>query len=323
MDPINSNVLYYGTNRVYRTVDGANQWQPISGDLTDGFASRPYLGTITTIAVAPSNSNVIYAGTDDSHVWVTADLGQTWTEISAALPYRWVTRVAVDPTDARIACVTFSGLKWNSPQPHVFRTADIGKTWEDISNNLPDAPVNVIVVDPIYTNMLYVGADVGAFYSRDYGKNWSPLGEGLPVVSVYDLVVHPKLRRLAAGTHGRSMYTLDLSPLTEAETPITENNQLPGSPVLAQNYPNPFSISSAAETTIGYMLSSESEVEVAIHDVLGHKIKTLVQHTQPRGEYTVTWDGTATNGDKVANGVYLIRLRASLFERTRKILVLK
>ncbi len=323
MDPNNNNVLYYGTNRVYRTVDGANQWQSISGDLTDGFESRPYLGTITTIAVAPSNSNVIYAGTDDSHVWVTTDLGQSWTEISAALPYRWVTRVAVDPTNAAITYVTFSGLKWYSPQSHVFRTADMGKTWEDISNNLPDAPVNVIVVDPIYPNILYVGADVGAFYSRDYGKNWLPLGEGMPVVSVYDIVVHPKLRRLAAGTHGRSMYTLDLSLLTEVDTPITENDQAPASLVLAQNYPNPFSISSAAATAIRYLLPSASEVEVTIHDVLGQKIKTLVQRSQSRGEYTVTWDGTAASGAKVANGLYLIRLRASRFERTRKILVLR
>ncbi|MGH7452345.1 MAG: VPS10 domain-containing protein, partial [bacterium] len=323
MDPNDNNVLYYGTNRVYRTVDGANQWQPISGDLTDGFESRPYLGTITTIVVAPSNPNVIYAGTDDSHVWVTTDLGQNWTEISAALPYRWVTRVTVDPTDARIAYVTFSGLKWNSPQPHVFRTSDLGKTWEDISNNLPDAPVNVIAVDPIYPNILYLGADVGAFYSRDYGKNWEPLGAGMPVVSVYDIVVHPKLRRLAAGTHGRSMYTLDLSPLTEIDMPITENGEQPDSPALAQNYPNPFSISSAAVTTIRYLLPSASEVEVTIHDVLGQKIKTLVQRSQPRGEYTVTWDGTAASGVKAATGLYLIRLRASLFERTRKIVVLR
>ncbi|MCI0698748.1 T9SS type A sorting domain-containing protein [candidate division KSB1 bacterium] len=323
MDPSKSNVLYYGTNRVYRTVDGADHWQPISDDLTDGFESQPYLGTITAIAVAPNNPNVIYAGTDDSHIWVTADLGKTWVEISAMLPHRWVTRVAVDPTDAAIAYATFSGLKWYSPQSHVFRTADMGKTWEDISNNLPDAPVNVIVVDPIYPNMLYVGADVGAFYSRDYGKNWSPLGEGMPVVSVYDIVVHPKLRRLAAGTHGRSMYTLDLSPLTEVGVPIAENSQLPNSPALAQNYPNPFSISSATATTIRYLLPNESDVEVTIHDVLGQKIKTLVQRSQPRGEYTVTWDGTAAASVKVANGLYFVRLRASLFERTRKILVLR
>ncbi len=323
MDPTDSNVLYYGTNRVYRTVDGADQWQPISSDLTDGLASQPYLGTITTIAVAPSNPNVIYTGTDDSHVWVTTDLGQSWTEVSTVLPYRWVTRIAVDPTTAAIAYVTFSGLKWYSPQSHVFRTADMGKTWEDISNNLPDAPVNVIVVDPIYPNMLYVGTDVGAFYSRDVGKNWEPLGAGMPVVSIYDIVVHSKLRRLAAGTHGRSMYTLDLSPLTGVETPFTENNQPPGSPVLAQNYPNPFSLSSAAVTTIRYLLPNESEVVVTIHDVLGQKIKTLVQRSQPHGEYTVTWDGTAASGAKVANGLYLIRLRASLVEQTRKILVLR
>jgi photosystem II stability/assembly factor-like uncharacterized protein len=322
MAPNNSQVLYYGTNRVYRTANGANFWKPISNNLSAGEPGSR-LGKVTTIAVAPSNSGVIYVGTDDSNVWVTADTGKTWKEISAPLPYRWVTRVAVDPTNAAIAYVTFSGLKWDSPQPHVFRTTNMGKTWEDLSNNLPDAPVNVIVVDPIYPNMLYVGTDVGVFYSRDYGKHWESLGAGMPVVSVYDVVVHPQLRRLAAGTHGRSMYTLDLSPLTEVDMPITENNQLPSSTVLAQNYPNPFSLSSAAATTIRYLLPNASEVEVSIHDVLGQKIKTLVQRSQPRGEYTVTWDGTSASGAKAANGLYLIRLRTALFERTRKIVVLR
>ena len=95
MDPNNSNILYYGTNYLYRTTNGADNWTKISPQLTDYNGGR--LGTLTTMAVAPSNSNVIYVGTDDSHVWVSSDNGTTWNEISDGLPIRWVTRVAVDP----------------------------------------------------------------------------------------------------------------------------------------------------------------------------------------------------------------------------------
>ena len=123
MDPNNNNILYYGTNFLYRTTNGAGNWTKISPQLTDWVQGRR-LGTLTTIAVAPTNSNVIYVGTDDSHIWVSSDNGSNWTEISAGLPERWVTRVAVDPTNENIVYATFNGLKWRDPQPHVFRSTN-------------------------------------------------------------------------------------------------------------------------------------------------------------------------------------------------------
>ncbi|MBN1348564.1 T9SS type A sorting domain-containing protein [candidate division KSB1 bacterium] len=212
MDPNNHNVLYYGTNRVYRTTNAAGWWSSISPILTKQLENSG-LGTVTTIAVAPSNSSVIYAGTDDGNVWVSDDGCSSWQDITAGLPYRWVTRVAVDPTNPSIAYVTFSGLKWKSPQPHVFRTETMGQSWQDISGNLPDAPVNVILVDPAAPNYLYIGSDVGCFFSANSGQHWDVLGQGLPVVPVYSMDMHKTLRQLAVGTYGRSMYRIDLEAL--------------------------------------------------------------------------------------------------------------
>ena len=216
MDPNDSDVLYYGTDRVYRSTNGAASWQPISPDLTKQLPDNR-LGTVTTIAVAPGNSNVIYAGTDDGNVWVTDDYGEEWRDITGDLPLRWVTRVAVDPTDASTAYVTFSGLKWKSAQPHVFSTQNMGTDWHDISSNLPDAPVNTILVDPVYSNLLYLGNDVGCFYSSDHGAYWRPLGTGIPIVPVYSMAIHNTLRILAIGTHGRSMYVANLDQLVPVE----------------------------------------------------------------------------------------------------------
>lgn len=318
MDPNDSRVLYYGTNRVYRTDNGAASWYAISDNLSDGTADS-YLGTMTTIAVAPSNSGVIYAGTDDSHVWVTADTGATWTDISAALPFRWVTRVAVDPNDEMIAYVTFSGLKWNSPQPHVFRTTDMGSSWEDISSNLPDAPVNTIVVDPSFPDNLYVGTDVGAYHSTDAGQSWAPLGQGMPTVSVYDLFIHPTLRQMVAGTHGRSMYKIDLVPLTDVREAAGEGPAWPSSPRLFHNYPNPFN----PETTIKYQLPMTANVKLEIFNLLGQKVSTLVDRKQSAGFHSARWDGRNEAGAPVSSGVYLYRVEVGEFVQTRKLTLLR
>jgi photosystem II stability/assembly factor-like uncharacterized protein len=133
MDPIFTNVLYYGANRLYRSTDRAENWTVISPDLSNGPGSGnlPF-GTITSIAAAQSNSNYIYAGTDDGNVWVTKNLGGSWNNISGSLPQRWVTRVAVDHQNEDIAYVTFSGYRWGDYLSHIYKTTDAGQNWQDI-----------------------------------------------------------------------------------------------------------------------------------------------------------------------------------------------
>lgn len=207
MDPINSNVLYYGSNRLYKTLDGAENWSAISGDLTNGPDSGNLtFGTITTIDVARRDSRVIYVGTDDANVWVTTDGGGNWNNISADLPDRWVTRVAADPYAPGTAIVTFSGFKEGSNLPHIFRTTDFGQTWGNLHGNLPDAPINDVIIDPHDDSTLYIATDFGVFTTADLGQTWEPLGTGMPIVPVNDLVFHTRTRTLVAGTHGRSMY---------------------------------------------------------------------------------------------------------------------
>ena len=207
MDPVDHNTLYYGSHRLYKTTNGGAWWDPISGDLTNGPgpANLTY-GTITTIAVAPSNTQVIYVGTDDVNVWVTTNGGGNWTSINAGLPDRWVTRVAVDPYDESIAYVTHSGHDISGTLPHIYRTTNYGSSWQSISSNLPEGPINDVIVDPMNPSVLYVGSDVGVYVTEDLGGNWAPLGTGLPVTTVHNLAFHEPTRKLVAGTHGRSMF---------------------------------------------------------------------------------------------------------------------
>lgn len=316
MDPNDANTLYYGTDRVYRTTNGAGIWMAISPDLTDGIPGTR-LGTVTTIAVAPSNSNVIYAGTDDSHVWVSTNYGTDWNDISAVLPYRWVTRVIVDPSDENIIYVTFSGLKWYDPQPHVFRSSNMGLNWQDISSNLPDAPVNAFAVDNNNPSWLYLGNDVGMYVSSNTGQSWEFLGEGFPIVTVGDIKIHPTSNYLVAGSYGRSMYKIDLDLFTGIDTEQIEI--IADNYVLEQNYPNPFNPSTRIKYSIPNVVTRDRvSVQINVYDILGNEITTLVNEEKPAGEYEIEF-----SGDGLASGVYLYTLQAGDFIKTNKMILLR
>jgi photosystem II stability/assembly factor-like uncharacterized protein len=213
-DPNNPQILYYGANRLYKTTNRALSWQAISPDLSNGEGSGSVVyGTITTIAVASSNSQVIYVGTDDGNVWQTSNGGSSWNNISAGLPLRWVTRVAVDPYDEQVVYVALSGYRYDSYQPHVFRSPDAGGTWFDISGNLPEAPANDLIIDPALDSTLYLATDFGVFVTRDLGEFWSMLGDNLPNVPIVDVDFHQLTRTLIAATYGRSMYSFDVGQL--------------------------------------------------------------------------------------------------------------
>jgi photosystem II stability/assembly factor-like uncharacterized protein len=216
-NPQNPKSLYFGTNKLYKTVNRANHWNAISDDLTNGYSnSNVTYGTIVTVAASPVDTNIILAGTDDGNVWVTQNNGGNWTNVSDSLPDRWVTRVVCDPNDQNTAYVTLSGYKFYDNMAHVYRTTDLGQTWQSISGNLPDIPCNDLIVDPDDDSTLYLATDAGVFYSTDLGDNWFVLGYDLPTVPITDLVFHEPTRKLVAATYGRSMYTLDLSVFTNA-----------------------------------------------------------------------------------------------------------
>jgi photosystem II stability/assembly factor-like uncharacterized protein len=214
MDPSNHNTLYYGTYRLYKTTNAAGSWTAISSDLTDGVSGGNLIfNTITTIAAAPTDGQVVYVGTDDGNVWVTQNGGSSWTAINGSLPDRWITRVAVSPQNAGICYVTLSGYRIGEPLPHVFRSTNYGAAWTDISGNLPEAPVNCIIEDAQDPQQLFIASDVGVYYTANLGASWLPLGGNLPICGIMDLKLHDPTRKIVAGTHGRSMYKAILDSL--------------------------------------------------------------------------------------------------------------
>ncbi len=212
MNPLNPNSLYYGANRLYKSTNRAVNWSVISNDLTNGAGSgNQTFGTITTISVSPADTNIIYVGTDDANVWLSSNNGENWMKISDDLPQRWISRVVADPLDAQVAYVCLSGYRENEYMPHIYKTDDNGLSWIDVSEGLPEAPVNDLVIDPDNTNRLIVATDVGVFYKDEENPMWLGLANGIPLILVTDLSFHAPTNKLVAATYGRSMYTLEFT----------------------------------------------------------------------------------------------------------------
>jgi photosystem II stability/assembly factor-like uncharacterized protein len=252
IDPLHHETLYFGTYRVYQTTNGAGLWTPISGDLTGTSGN----GTLNTIAVARTDPNTIYTGSSDARVHVTRNAlaTVTWTDVSGAtnttLPNRNVTWIAVDPTIATTAYAGFSGFTgYGDKLGHIFKTTNAGGSWTDVSGDLPNTPVNAILVDPDAPETIFIGTDVGAFYTTTGGTSWSALGTGLPNVVVTGLGLHESSRTLRATTHGRSTWDLNVASLL----PI---------PTVSSISPLNFTADSPAVklTVTGYQFTSKSAV---------------------------------------------------------------
>lgn len=215
IDPSNGSNLYFGTFRLYQTTNGASSWTAISPDLT---TDNGFWSVVTSIAVAPTDSNTVYVGTGDSQVQVTksANLGAkaTWTNVSAGLPPRIITQVAGDPTSSTTAYVTFSGFSgFGDSLGHVFKTTSGGTDWTDISGNLPNDPVNSIVVDPDSPSSIFVGTDTGVYYTTNNGTSWTALVDGLPIIPVMSLAIYDPARVLRAATFGRGAWNINFATL--------------------------------------------------------------------------------------------------------------
>jgi hypothetical protein len=256
-DPSTPGRYYFGTNQLYQTNDRANTWtmischvtncaQSASGDLTSGSGN-----VLTAIAVSSSAPAVIYVGASDATVQITKNAGQgttaTFANISAGLPPREVTKIMVDPADltSNTAYVAFNGFAMDQTlngsttdlKGHIFKTANGGTSWMDVSchtsdcsaplvADLPNTQVNDLVLDPDDPahNTLYAATDIGMYVTTNGGSSWALMGFGLPNAPVLSLALHEPSRTLLAATHGRSAWEYSLPSL--ALTPSFELGSL-------------------------------------------------------------------------------------------------
>lgn len=280
MDPNNPDTLFTGTQMVFRTTDGcATPWVQSSQSLS---------GSVTSIAVARSNSNRVYAATSSGMVIRSNDGGATnpWLDQTAApLPTRTCKDLIVDDTDEDRVLTVFGGTTGGAAS-HVFLSTNGGGAWTDVSGDLPDGAVNAAAFDPNDGNTFYVGTDVGVFRTTDGGTTWQAFDNGIPNVSISDLTVDPEDQLLVAATFGRGMYKVSVAP---ANVEPTVDLYVRDSVLdTGERFPTPSGLPNPTDPTdtVGHWESPDIKVEVvpyyspdAVFD--GVEFDTEVDHDDP------------------------------------------
>jgi photosystem II stability/assembly factor-like uncharacterized protein len=236
------NTVYCGSQFVLKSTDFGKTWDIISPDLTTNDPEKQkdaggpvwtenttaeYHCSIISLAESPIKAGVIWVGTDDGNLQMTADGGKTWTNLTknTGVPaFSPVSHVEPSRTSADVAYASFDRHMFDDFRSHIFKTSDGGKTWKNISGNLPaKAYVHVVREDPKNTNLIYAGTELGVFASYNGGGNWVALNlKNLPTVAVHEILVHPRENDLILATHGRSIWILDdATPIQQMSPALT------------------------------------------------------------------------------------------------------
>ena len=224
--------LFYASQFLYKSTDAARTWTKISPDLTRPNPGAPStldataaaqvdrngkLGVIYSVAPSPLRAPMIWVGTDDGLLHLSTDAGAHWQNVTPAAVTSWsrVTQVEASHFDANVAYASVDRHQLQDFAPYIYRTRDMGKTWQPITNGLPAGVyVHAIKEDPKRRGLLVAGTERGAFISIDDGDNWQPLQLNMPVTSVRDFQIHDN--DLIVGTHGRGIWVIDdISPLRQ------------------------------------------------------------------------------------------------------------
>jgi photosystem II stability/assembly factor-like uncharacterized protein len=235
--PTDPHKLYFAANVVFETIDGGKSWKVISPDLTrEKYETPANLGVFAApdpekgkhrgvvYALAPSylEKGTLWAGTDDGLIQLTRDGGNAWTNVTPAAltPWSKVSILEASRIEAGTVYAAVNRFRLDDLKPHIYRTRDFGKSWQEIVTGLAEnAPVNVVREDPVRKGLLYAGTETSVYVSFDDGDHWQPLQLNLPHTSMRDLRIHGD--DLIVGTHGRSFWILDdVTPLRQVNAEV-------------------------------------------------------------------------------------------------------
>jgi len=300
ISPHNPRIIYHGMQYLYRSLDRGDSWERISQDLS--YNDPKKMGDIPhqvlfAISESPIQFGLIYAGTDDGRAHMTKDGGKTWKEVTKGLvKNRWVSRIAASAFEKGTVYLSQNGKRNDDFTAYLWKSTNYGKTWKDITGNIPCGPINVVREDPKNENILYVGTDLGVYVSVDGGRTWNTLSKDFPSTFVHDLVIHPRDDILVAATHGRGMYALDVRPLQSLTGEIlAKEGHLfePASAKLPQRSRRRWS--GGQDACIYYYLKGAQEVKLVIEDDSCNTVKEIIG-TGYAGLNMLVWDLTEENG---------------------------
>ncbi len=379
ISPHDASTLYAGTNILWKTTDRGDSWRAL-GDLTTRTDRRtlpimgrmphdhtpslddgiPYWPTISAVAESPLKRGLVYAGTDDGRLHVSHDGGERWTDLSSRdvsdsdgpasgdfpglPPGAWVSGIEPSRHDEARVYAVWNNYRNDDYANYLYRSDDHGRTWSSITGDLPaDRVLRTVREDLRNPAVLFLGAEIGLYYTMDGGAHWTELRSSMPTLAFNDLVIHPRENDLVLGTHGRGIWILDqinalqeLSPevmarpahlfTVEPAVQIRRAGRQAHTGDLhfrGENPPN--------GAILDYWLAEEGDegsAAISIEDSDGRRV-ALVEGTARRGMNRVVWDlrhrlgdgdgdeggggrqGRARRGPLVVPGTYIARLGAA------------
>ncbi|MDQ3110968.1 MAG: T9SS type A sorting domain-containing protein, partial [Bacteroidota bacterium] len=293
--------LYAGFENVTESTDNGNSWNAISNFPNLGNAQE-----VNAIAVANTNSNVIYAAKRvhyeyglPSLLYKTINGGASWTNITAGLPDSlFFTSVEVSETDALTAYVTMAGF---SAPDKVYRTTNGGTTWTNISYNLPNIPVNCVKYIPS-TGTVMLATDLGVYMLDVLNNTWVLRSIGLPNVICSDIDFNVPLNKIYVCTFGRGIWATDLDVFTDLHQHTETDSGI-------SLFPSPnngtFSIS------LDDAAAKDENLNLEIIDINGRIVQTTVLTGQTK--YDLHYD--------LAPGMYYAKIRGAKYMGVKNFIV--
>jgi photosystem II stability/assembly factor-like uncharacterized protein len=234
--------IYIGSQRLWKSENRGDDWEPISPDLTrnqerfeipvmgkvqswdncwDYVAMSSY-NTITAITESPVQEGLLYVGTDDGRIQITENGGKSWQKVEIAsikgIPGTcYVNFLLADLYDASTVYACLDNHKTGDFQPYILKSTDKGRTWKSIRGNLPGRLIVWrMVQDHKDRNLLFIATEFGVYFTRDGGTKWHPLKGKLPVIPFRDITIQRQHDDLVCGSFARGIYILDdIAPLRE------------------------------------------------------------------------------------------------------------
>jgi photosystem II stability/assembly factor-like uncharacterized protein len=343
MSPFNPRTIYVGGNMLCRSYDRGDHWQTISPDLSTNDPDKQHPGkssptpdidsgaerhcTIVTISESPMKAGLIWCGTDDGNVQVTQDGGTTWTNVVGNIPglgkNLWVSRVLASKFAEGRAYVTVDGHRSDDFHAHVFMTDDYGKTWTSISNGVEDKSVYVIQEGAKNQDLLFVGHETGIDVSTDRGKTWVKYdNKDFPNVPVYDLEIQPRDLDLIVATHGRSIWTVNISGLEQSTSDTMKADAAIFQPKDVLTFGTLDSEGWDGDQTwvakntqpgveVQYFFKNDlkDDATIVVSDIMGNASGEF-KAGKTAGFHVYTWNGTL-KGRRVQPGDYKVTLKAN------------
>ena len=281
-DPMLTDVIYIGLNRVYKSVASGNNWTAISQELG---------GNLDQLKIANSNNLVIYTSRGGL-LFKTVDGGATdWFQLPS--PGGSINSIAIHPTNPeKIAVATTSNSK-------VFISEDGGLSWLNYKFNLPGFSALALVWDNNGEDGLYLGMDYGIFYIDNTLDEWQPYSTNLPNVIINELEINSVDGKIYAGTYGRGLWASPYVPHLLNTTSLLNDTDV-------EIFPNPVKNS----VTINFRKGAEADFR--IYDQLGKLVRYQpnVYISQPH----------SIDISELNSGIYFIRINSDIGTITKRLI---